>query len=247
MNGVDFPSPSSLTGSRPRARRGWRRQDQTWSGVASTRRPSCRWRDGPATGADPPLHRVHGCRHHERVAGRRRGASEEILGLIDAEAPGAGRRELPGRGLRPLPLPGRVRRGGGDRLRHAAVLRRLYAGPALGRRAPLHLPVRDPGYGPERAVAGRRVRYRARGPDPCGVGYLGGPLLGAPQRRKRVLPKVEMFALAADPDRAARTARPLLGRFRPATRRMGRPSIKSPRTTFQQDRRPRARCDTPGE
>ena len=54
------------------------------------------------------------------------------------------------------------RRDRRDRLRHAAVLRRLHARPPVGGRKALHLPVRGPGARPAGADSGRRHRRGAR-------------------------------------------------------------------------------------
>ena len=91
-----------------------------------------------------PLHRVHGRRPHERLAPRRRRLrATEIVERIDAVWPLEPLAARPPRRDRaPLPLPRRRRRDRRDRLGDEAVLRRLLAGPALGRGTALHLPLR---------------------------------------------------------------------------------------------------------
>ena len=70
-------------------------------------------------------------------------------------AAGARGRELPRRGRRPLPVPRRRRRDRRDRLGLATVLRGLHARATVGRGAPLHVPVRGRGHGPQDPAPGR--------------------------------------------------------------------------------------------
>ena len=73
-------------------------------------------------------------------------AAELIADDLCGDAPGGAAAELPRRGRRSLALRRRHRRGRRHRLGHPAVLRRLHAGPAVGRRAALHVPVRGEGH-----------------------------------------------------------------------------------------------------
>ena len=60
--------------------------------------------------AHPPLHRVHGCGHHQRLAdGRRLPGRSDRRGHRPGVSPRPGTAQLPGRGGQPLPLPRRVR------------------------------------------------------------------------------------------------------------------------------------------
>ncbi len=67
----------------------------------------------------------------------------------------AGRARLPGRGGGALPLSRRRRRDRRHRVGHPAVLRRLHPRPPVGRRPPLHVPVRERRPRPARAAARR--------------------------------------------------------------------------------------------
>src|SRR5215213_6641858 len=80
-------------------------------------------------------------------------------------------------------LPGRQRRDRRDRLGDPAVLRRLHARPALGRRQALHLPVRRQGSRPARAAARRRLRRRDLGGNRRDLARAERPLLGTAHGR----------------------------------------------------------------
>ena len=106
----------------------------------------------PRHGSRAPLHRVHGRRHHERLAAGRRRSGSRDRGADRRGLPArAGRGLVPRRGGAALPLPRRRRRDRRHRVGDAAVLRRLHARADLGRRKALHLPVRRPGHRPARA------------------------------------------------------------------------------------------------
>ena len=122
-------------------------------------------RDGPLlprAGPHAPLHRVHGRRRDERLAARRRrpGGRADRTNLGGAAAR-AGRGELPGRGREALALRRRQRRDRRDRVRDAALLRRLHARADLGRGPALHLSLRAPRPRPPRADPRRRLRRGA--------------------------------------------------------------------------------------
>ena len=120
---------------------------------------------------------------HSMVAARRGRAAAEVVALIHAEMPARGDpAELSGRGRDALAPSGRWRGGGGDRIRHPALLRGVHPGPDLRRRATLHVPLRREGDGPAGRDPVRRVRRRAGRRDPLGVGRPRGPLLRAPLR-----------------------------------------------------------------
>ena len=89
-------------------------------------------------------------------------AEEIVQRMIGALAARAGRRRAAGRDGAPLALRRRRRRDRRDRVRHAALLRRLLTGPALGRGTAVHVPVRRARPRPPRAAAPRRLRRGAR-------------------------------------------------------------------------------------
>ena len=92
-------------------------------------------------------------------------------------------RAVSGRGRESLALPRRGGRGRRDRVRHAAVLRRLLARPHLGRGPPVHVPVRS--RRPRPAPAAPR-RDRRRRPGAARAWHLAParrPLLGAAHGR----------------------------------------------------------------
>ena len=99
----------------------------------------------------------------------------------------AGRPGVPRRGRETVALQGRQRRGGRDRLRHPAVLRRLHSGPPLGRREALHLPVRRPRARPAGADSGRRHGRGARGGTGERVEFPQRPLFRASLRSDGIL------------------------------------------------------------
>ena len=89
------------------------------------------------------LHRVHGRRSQQRLADGRGGASGgDRRDDRRRDAARAGRAELPGEVVERWRYTRRQRRDRRDRLGDAAVLRRLHARPAVGRRQAVHLPVR---------------------------------------------------------------------------------------------------------
>ena len=95
--------------------------------------------------------------------------ADEVVAAIDAEMPLERLpARLPRRGRRPVAVRGRRRcRGRGHRVGQPAVLRRLHAGPAVGRRQALHVPVLRGGPRPPGRPAQRRHRRRpARGDRP---------------------------------------------------------------------------------
>ena len=161
MNGVDFPVDEGARrhrrGGRGRARRRSRSTSSCERGENEDAIvPLARWaRDA---GPRPPVHRVHGRRDDERLAARRRRAgarrsSRPISREWPLEPATAG---LSRRGRRALAVPRRARRDRRHRLGDAAVLRRLHAGPPLGRGQAVHVPVqrrraRPPRAAPERA------------------------------------------------------------------------------------------------
>ena len=109
---------------------------------------------GARRGVRPPVHRVHGRRALQRLApGRRRAGGRDPGPDRRRAAAGARGPRVSGRGGRSLPLPGRVRRSGPDRLGHAAVLRGLHARAAVGRGTPVHVPVRGRRRGSQGAPA----------------------------------------------------------------------------------------------
>ena len=133
--------------------------------------PMARWaRDARR---DPALHRVHGRRALQRLAARRGrpGAGADRRGHRGL-AGRAGRRRLSRRGRRSLAVPRRRRRVRGHLVGDDAVLPRLHARPAVGRRQALHVPVR-------RATATTSARCCATGPRTTGLAARSSPTRGA--------------------------------------------------------------------
>ena len=88
----------------------------------------------------------------------------EILRRIDAALPlEPVEPAYRGEGRAALALPRRRRRDRRHHVRLAALLRRLHAGPAVGRGRALHLPLRDPRHGLARPAARRRPGRAAAG------------------------------------------------------------------------------------
>ena len=111
----------------------------------------------------PALHRVHGRRHDQRLADRRRRSGGRDRRARSTPSCRSSRCEpTTRRGREALALPRRRRRDRRHRLGHPAVLRRLHAGPALRRRQALHLPLRRQGHDLRAPPARRRERRRAR-------------------------------------------------------------------------------------
>ncbi len=109
---------------------------------------------GPRQRPHGPLHRVHGRRRHQRLAdGRGRAGGRDRRRRRRPVGPRAGRARGRRRGRDAVALRRRRRRDRRHRERHAAVLRRLHAGPAVRRRRALHLPVRHTRHRPPGAPA----------------------------------------------------------------------------------------------
>ena len=111
--------------------------------------------------------------------------AREIVALLDdafgVEPVEAG---LPRRGGASLSLPRRTRRGGRDRLGHPAVLRRLHPRAPLGRRPPLHLPLRRARPRPARRPARRRPRTRSWRPGSTRSGTAAPTATRSSARRR---------------------------------------------------------------
>ena len=104
----------------------------------------------------------------------------ELVSTIAAEWPlEAGCARLSRRGCGPLPLSRRRRRDRRHRVGHPAVLQRLQPRAPVGRRTPVHVPVRKPRPRPARAAARRRERRRPAGAARPYLGAPRRPLLGA--------------------------------------------------------------------
>ena len=146
MNDVDFPVAKVLDGidAAPRpglgpvkvnvvVKRGVNDHDIEAHGRATSAAPACilRFIEFMDVGA------TNGWRMDDVVP------AQEIVDRINATWPiEPVDRDLPRRGRRALALRRRQRRDRHHRLGHPAVLRRLHARPALGRRRALHVPVR---------------------------------------------------------------------------------------------------------
>ncbi len=108
----------------------------------------------------------------------------EIVAMIDAEMPlEPVAPNYPGEVVERWRYTRRQRRDRRDRLGDAAVLRRLHARPAVGRRQAVHLPVRHQGSRPARAAARRCLRCGDLRGDRRDLARAGGPLLGAAHGR----------------------------------------------------------------
>ena len=100
-------------------------------------------------------------------------SAREIVERIDERHPlEPGRSELSGGSREPMALPRRGGRDRGHRIGEPAVLRRMHAGPALGRRAALYVPVRH--FRPRPAGVAALGRLRPRGTKPSRR-HLGPP------------------------------------------------------------------------
>ena len=173
MNGVDFPVAKVLDGIAAAQEAGLGpikinmvvRRGINEASVL----PMARWaRDD---GRDPAVHRVHGRRPHERLAarrGRRRPTSSSRRSTPRCRSSGCAA-ALPRRGRGALALRRTAAaRSGVIASVTPAVLRRLHAGPALGRGQALHVPLhrrsattcgrslRDPGATDDRPARGDR-------------------------------------------------------------------------------------------
>ena len=140
------------------------------------------------------IHRVHGRRPHERLAPRRRrpGGGDRPPDrrrlAARAAASRASRRDRP-----PVPLPRRSRRDRRHRLGDPAVLRRLLAGPALGRGPPPHLPLRPEGPRSARTRCASAPRTRSSPSSSAGSGAAATDRYSELRTAETsALPKIEM-------------------------------------------------------